>query len=237
MQANNRTPIEAKMQADYNAIAKAFSLSRQDLHWVEVDEQIASLPAGAKILDVGCGMGRLYDTASSHGLQYSGIDISEGQVEEGKRLHPQADLRVGSMLQLPYADASFDAVFIVASLHHLLTPEERAQAVAEAQRVLKPGGRAIVTVMALWQPKYWKLFWQPNHTAIKPLSWRDVFVAWHWKVEQPVYRYYHAFRRGELRALFGGQGWTVDSVRYVANGEVVPAYKAKNLVLVGRKIV
>ena len=237
MQANNRTPIEAKMQADYDAIAKAFSLSRQDLHWPEVAREIDVLAAGATMLDVGCGMGRLYETAKARGLQYSGIDISEGQITEGKRLHPDADLQVGSMLALPYADASFDAVFIVAALHHLLTPKEREQAIAEAYRVLKPGGKVVVTVMALWQPKYWRLFWQPNHTDMQPLSWRDVCVEWSWKVQKPVYRYYHAFRRGELLGLFTSKQWQVEEARYVRQGETEKAYKAKNLVLTARKIV
>ncbi len=235
MKTINRTPIEAKMQEDYDAIAKAFSMSRQDLHWVEVDEQIESLPVGATMLDVGCGMARLYDTASKHGLTYAGIDISPEQILEGKKLHPQADLSVGSMLSLPYADASFDAVFLVASLHHLVTVEERQQAVAEAQRVLKPGGKIVVTVMGLWQPKYWRLFWQSNPTDITPQSWRDVFIKWEWQVEKPVYRYYHAFRKNELARLFDSQHWTDRSVRYVNQGRTVSAHEGKNLVLVAQK--
>lgn len=237
MKTINRTPIEAKMQEDYDAIAKAFTMSRQDLHWVEVDEQIESLPAGAKMLDVGCGMARLYETAHKRGISYQGIDISTEQIKEGKKLHPEAELVVGSMLHLPYADASFDAVFIVASLHHLVTRQERQQAVDEALRVLKPGGKVVVTVMGLWQPKYWRLFWQRNPTDIQPQSWRDVFIQWQWKVEKPVHRYYHAFRKNELKRLFSSKGWNVQNVRYVNQGATVSAYKGKNLVLVAQKIV
>ncbi len=237
MQTSKLTPIEAKMQADYDAIAKAFSLSRAELHWPEVDREIIALKPGMAMLDVGCGMGRLYNTAKAAGLTYAGVDISAQQIAEGKRLNPQADLEVGSMLHLPYEDASFDAVFMVASFHHLATVAERRQAVVEAMRVLKPGGIVVVTVMALWQKKYWPLFMPWAKGKKRGFMWRDVFVPWRWKVSQPIYRYYHAFRMNELRRLFAKGGAQVDRVEYVRDGVVSPAQKAKNLVLVARKIV
>lgn len=223
------------MQADYDAIAKAFSLSREGLHWPEVDREIISLKPGSTMLDVGCGMGRLYDTAQAAKLTYAGLDISAQQIAEGKRLHPQADLEVGSMLNLPYNDASFDAVFMVASFHHLATKAERRQAVAEALRVLKPGGKIVVTVMALWQKKYWPLFYPWAKGKQRGFMWRDVFVPWRWKVSDPIYRYYHAFRAGELRRLFEARGAEIETVQYVRDGVPSSARKAKNLVLVARK--
>lgn len=236
MQSSQLTPTEAKMQADYDAIAKAFALSRQDLHWPEVDREIASLPPGSAMLDVGCGMGRLYQTAVTHGLKYTGIDISSEQVQEGKRLHPQADLRQASMLCLPFPDATFDAVFLIASFHHLATGQERLAAAQEACRVLKPGGKVVVTVMALWSPKYWKLFFQRKWGLARP-RWNDVSLPWKWKVKEPVYRYYHAFRTSELASFFPPQQWEMQSLGYINNGRPARPWQAKNLVLVAKKSV
>lgn len=237
------TPIEAKMQADYDAIAAAFSLSRDGQRWPEVEAEIHALPAASLMLDIGCGTGRLSETAHARGVVYVGVDISDRQINEARRMHRNVDFCQGSMLHLPFNDRAFDAVFMVASLHHLLTREERLQAVQEAVRVLKPGGKLVVTVMALWQPKFWRLFFQKQaygdlDDAIKSqMKWNDILLPWKWQVQKPIARYYHAFRRGELRRLFKAKGVEMQSLAYIREGRRVPAWKAKNLVLIGRKTV
>jgi SAM-dependent methyltransferase len=98
------------------------------------------------VLDYGCGAGENSVLVASHGAEkVFGIDISPELVELGKKrleLHgfaENAELRVGSAHELPFADESIDVVFGMAILHHL----DLQLSSDEVFRVLKKGGRAI----------------------------------------------------------------------------------------------
>lgn len=238
----NRTTITTKMQADYDAIAAAFSLSRKDMRWSEIDELVTRIKPKSAVLDVGCGMGRLYASLKDKSVDYLGVDVSAGQIAQAKAAYPEGTFVQGLMTDLPCADASQDAVVMIASLHHLLRREDRQKALAEAKRVLRPGGLLYVTVMNLWPRKYWTLFFDKK-AGLKTLSevergfvrFADLFLPWTWKVNQPVHRYYHAFTQRELRKLAVCAGLDVESVVYSKNGHRSHRFAAKNLVLVARK--
>jgi len=99
------------------------------------------------LLEIGFGMGTdLYQFASS-GARVSGVDLSPEHLRLARQRFAlyglPADLRIADAEALPFADASFDAVYSFGVIHH--TPDTE-QAVREIRRVLKPGGRAILTV-------------------------------------------------------------------------------------------
>lgn len=114
------------------------------------------LQAGERVLELGCGTGNeLLDLAELVGSrgQVSGIDISAGMLAVAQRKlakQPPAapvEVRVGDARQLPYADGGFDAVYSSFTLE--LFPEDDLPVVlAEARRVLRPGGRLSVVSMA-----------------------------------------------------------------------------------------
>ncbi|MBI4122328.1 MAG: methyltransferase domain-containing protein [Parcubacteria group bacterium] len=230
----NHSLLEGKMQADYDAVAAAFSQSRREMRWPEVDALVAEVKPGGRVLDLGCGTGRLYGFLQEKDVQYLGLDISPQQIAQAKQVYPAGSFIVSSMTDLPVADASQDVVFMIASLHHLLTPANRAQAVQEAWRVLHPGGRVFVTVMNLWPRKYWSLFFHKSAglATLTPeerrqIKFKDVFLPWTWKLNagQRVYRYYHAFTKGELRRLFARAGFTIDQVGNTGKNLVLKASK------------
>ncbi len=238
----NYTPIERKVQGDYDALASAFSESRKEMHWPELDAMIESVEPGQKVLDIACGTGRVCSFFENKGVEYHGIDISAGEISFAKSRCPQGDFKVGSMLDLPYEDATFDAVFHIAALHHLWTKPERLKALDEAFRVLKSGGTLNLTVMGLWQKKYWKLFFHkaagkqtlPNELK-KSVKFKDVFLPWSWKTEEKRQRYYHAFSKPELKRLFKHIAVEQISYKFIANNKEVPFWKAKNLVVIATK--
>ena len=91
------------------------------------------------LLDVGCGTGYLLQLlAKQRPARYAGIDLAEEMVKvaQGKGI-PGAQIRQGSAERLPYPDSSFDVVACIQSFHHYPHPE---RAMAEARRVLRPGG-------------------------------------------------------------------------------------------------
>ena len=96
-----------------------------------------SVGPGARVLEVCCGPGYGAAAALERGAQAIGLDFSAAMVRRARELMPKARFDEGDAQALPYGDASFDAVICPFGLLHLPAPE---QALAEASRVLKPGG-------------------------------------------------------------------------------------------------
>ena len=101
--------------------------------------------AGLKGLDVGCGQGAYVARMRELGFDVSGIDASAGQVRLAARNVGQAGVvQVGSVLEIPAADASYDFLYVINVLHHLNSIDDQRKAFAELFRVLKPGGLLFV---------------------------------------------------------------------------------------------
>src|SRR5438128_11973897 len=101
----------------------------------------AHVTKGTRLLDVACGPG--YAAAAALGAIAIGVDFSSEMVEEARNRFPGIEFKEGDAEQLSFADSSFDAVVLNFGMLHLARPE---QALAEAHRVLRPGGRVAFTV-------------------------------------------------------------------------------------------
>ena len=99
------------------------------------------LGAGDRVLDMACGAGLALELAGACGAVCAGIDASPRLIAVAQDRSPGADLRVGDMNDLPWPDATFDVVTSFRGIW-ATTPH----AVAEAHRVLAPGGRIGLTV-------------------------------------------------------------------------------------------
>ena len=98
---------------------------------------LARVPAGQDVLDVYCGS-RPYEDLLPERSRCTGLDIDDR--------YGTAD--VVSQDFLPFPDASFDLVLCIEAFHYVPDP---AHALAEIERVLRPGGRVIITVPFVWQ--------------------------------------------------------------------------------------
>ncbi len=96
---------------------------------------------GDRLLDIACGAGLALELAAVRGADIAGIDASPRLVAVARDRSPGADIRVGDMHDLPWDDASFDAVTSFRGVWGT-TP----LALREIHRVLKPGGRVGLTV-------------------------------------------------------------------------------------------
>ena len=95
------------------------------------------------LLDVGCGAGLALQVAQARGAKISGIDAATGLAEIAKGRCPGADIRVGEIEELPFADNSFDVTTGFNSFQYATDP---VHALAEAKRVTKPNGAVVVAV-------------------------------------------------------------------------------------------
>jgi SAM-dependent methyltransferase len=93
-----------------------------------------------RLLDAGCGSGLALRLAADRGAEVTGLDASEGMLAHARRRVPGAPLVQGDLEDLPFADGSFDAVTGFNSFQYAARP---AVALAEAARVLAPGGRVL----------------------------------------------------------------------------------------------
>jgi len=107
------------------------------MYRAEVLARVAGV-RGRDILEVGCGEGMMFDGTGTAPIQ---MDVSMTRV--GRAAGKCRFLLCADGYQLPFAGESFEVVLLVAVLEHTLEPW---RILAEARRVLKPGGRAIMVV-------------------------------------------------------------------------------------------
>ena len=115
-----------------------------------------ALPAGARVLDAGCGSGRTLEDLGRYG-EVHGIEL-EPEAAELARCAGLGEVRIGRLEELPWDDASFDLITCLDVVEH--TPDDRV-ALRELRRVCKPGGWLLVTVPAY--PALWSLHDEANH--------------------------------------------------------------------------
>jgi SAM-dependent methyltransferase len=105
----------------------------------------AAVGPGTAVLDVGCGSGLTLVLAAERGAVTSGADISPGLLGIARDRLPHADLREADMESLPFGDGAFDAVTGVNAFQFAGNPR---QALGEAARVTRPGGRVVASLFA-----------------------------------------------------------------------------------------
>jgi 2-polyprenyl-3-methyl-5-hydroxy-6-metoxy-1,4-benzoquinol methylase len=139
---------------------------------------------GARVLDAGCGSGKMTIPLARAGYHVAGMDlVREGLLE--MRGRGDFDLVTGDVRSLPFKDDSFDAVVCYDVLQHLLEPE-RAGVTEEIRRVLVPGGIAFIEAFGRGDMRY-------GGTEVEPHTFRR---------ETGII--YHYFSEEELEKLLSG---------------------------------
>jgi SAM-dependent methyltransferase len=139
-----RDYVEKQYGDDRNLIARqaiyVYQTPRLQLWSASLD--LASLRGDEAVLDVGCGNGQYLATLRSrnHDGLICGADLSEGMLRAARSAAGEGPLLVSDAQALPFRGASFDVALAMHMLYHVA---DRAQAIAELRRVVKPGGIAL----------------------------------------------------------------------------------------------
>jgi ubiquinone/menaquinone biosynthesis C-methylase UbiE len=145
-----------RFSPDFGPLAEDYDRLRPtDDNWWELVDLIAAEGdvRGRRLLDVGCGTGRLALALAERGAKVWGVDpspemIAEAQSVTGRRV----GLKVGEAESLPFKDGWFERAVLRLVVHLI----DRARAFPELVRVLAPGGRAVV---ATFTPAHFEWFW------------------------------------------------------------------------------
>lgn len=163
--------------------------------------------AGARLLEVGCGMGTDLLQFARGGANVTGIDVTPRSIEISQRhlaLYDQkGDFAIADCERLPFPEASFDVAYSNGVLHH--TPDT-AGAVRELHRVLRPGGQARVMLYHRGSWAYWSQvvlrYGIARGEFLRGRSGNDImskYVEFNAGGGRPLVK---AYSRNEARALF-----------------------------------
>lgn len=130
----------------YDDVAEAYDAGRSPSEDVPFVESLAAdLPAGARVLDAGCGGGRAVLETLADEYETVGLDVSATQLALASERAPSATLVRGDLTRLPFAADTFDALTALHSVIHV-PREHHGDVFAEFARVCRPGGELLVTV-------------------------------------------------------------------------------------------
>jgi SAM-dependent methyltransferase len=184
-------PIKSYYESYWSAGHETFSGSRQGYaanfrRWMA--GELRDLPPDAPVIEVGCGDGSFTLDLARHSSRVTGIDLSAGQIAENIRRFPGIRFQQHDVAEpFPFAEGEFEVAWCSEVLEHLFDP---AFALREMHRILRPGGRLLVTV--------------PYHGGLKNVlialcKWDEHFAA-----HNPHIRFY---TRRTLARIVGEAGF------------------------------
>jgi SAM-dependent methyltransferase len=151
-----RAKVGRLVAPDFGPLAQSYDRLRPvDANWWELFELLVREGdlAGRRVLDIGCGTGRLAVALVERGSRVWGVDPSEEMLRQARAIAGRrVGLRQGRAEELPFKDAWFERV-VLRTVVHLV---DRSRALPELARVLLPGGRA---ALATFAPEHFDTYW------------------------------------------------------------------------------
>jgi SAM-dependent methyltransferase len=147
----NVTTSAERAKAFYRALGATGLAIRTTPEWdAQIVETVVSLlPPTGRVLDVGCGYGRISIPLAERGYEVTGLDVSPNLLRTARSNAEEHGLRIpfdeASMTSMPYPDGRFDALICLwSAFWELLVEDEQVAALREMRRVLVAGGVGIL---------------------------------------------------------------------------------------------
>lgn len=243
MKASQAEKIISDIETGYDLIADKFSGTRAFM-WRDLGFIKDMVKPEDRVLDFGCGNGRLAGFLDGNYKEFVGVDISQKLIDiakqkyssektefikisaNAKRSDRAAKERMPAYRQaggrtsfvLPFKNSYFDVIFSIAVFHHFPSKAYALSIAKELHRVLKPGGKIVVTAWNLWQKRFLRFSLKKDES-----DWESLYIPF--KAGDKVFeRYHHPFKIVELENIFQEAGF-----------KKLKTKKAWNLLYIGQK--
>ncbi len=198
------------IKQSYDAVASHFNLTRRKHLQPELLEFKQYFKDGQRILDLGCGSGRMIRILKNFEIDYIGVDVSDNQLNYAKKEDlgkiKNTEFIVQNILDLDFKKSSFDIVLCIATFHHIKTKKDRIKLLKNIHFWLKPSGLLLMTNWNLLQKKYFKYIFN-----FQKHSWNDFIVPYKNNNGRVMAnRYYHSFTANELKKLLLKTGFKIE---------------------------
>jgi ubiquinone/menaquinone biosynthesis C-methylase UbiE len=193
------------IESGYDLIADKFSGTRAFM-WRDLGFVKDMVMPGDRVLDFGCGNGRLAGFLDGKYEFYIWVDISQKLIDIAKQRYNSEKTKFVKLSvdfsRLSFEDSYFDIIFSIAVFHHFPSKEYAKNIAEELYRVMKPGGKIVITVWNLWQKQYLK------YNKITNKDWIDVEIPFK-SGEEVFKRYHHPFKAEELENILEKSGFEI----------------------------
>ena len=188
----------------YEEIATHFDVTRVT-KWNWVDDFLNNLKPYSLVLDLGCGNGR---NMNHENIKFIGVDNCEKFV----KICNDKGLNVinCNMTKVDLENEKVDAIICIAVFHHLSTLDNRLEALREMKRLVKPGGKILLSIWSINQP-------QKTRRQFK--NYGNNIVLWN-SYGKIFERYYYIFKINEIKRLFKIIGLLLLTHEYNCGNEV-----------------
>jgi ubiquinone/menaquinone biosynthesis C-methylase UbiE len=194
-----------KVKESYDQIAIGYNRVRAQ-PWKECVNFVRSFNAGSLVLDLGCGNGRHTMSSVLQGHETIGVDFSKNMLTVAKKklksIQASVDIFhfvLADISHLPFRNDSFDNILYIATLHNLPARSLRIESLHEVRRVLKAGGKCLISV---WRRLQFRFLFAVVKTYLKKIVGmeEDFEVYLPWKMDGLlVHRYYYLYNAKQLR--------------------------------------
>jgi SAM-dependent methyltransferase len=179
----------ASSHAPFRSLLRRILLYPEYLHLKFAGRESIPFRGAGRILDVGCGSGKMLVDLREQGWGVYGVDFSPVAVDYAKGQHG-LDVRLGDLFQAGYQDGFFDVVMFNHSLEHIYNPLETLQ---EANRIMKPGGLLLISI--------------PNAGGLEAKMFGKWWVQW----DTPRHLYH--FTKATMRRLVTNAGFRLGGIK------------------------
>ena len=206
------------VEKNYEDIAEQFDETRKKHLWPELINWVNEVPAGAHVLDVGCGNGRLLEAFRSKGINYLGVDKSNKLIDLARVHYQQNKFLVGDILELSKVpEINFDYIFCIAVLQHIPGKNLQIDVLKQLRSKMNENGKIFLAIWNMWsQEKFRRLILKFILLKLIKKNKMDIGdVLFDWKNAQGMVvskRYYHAFRKRELKSILKKAGFKIDKL-------------------------
>jgi SAM-dependent methyltransferase len=151
----------------HNDAYAGFLATQDDAFFAKYADTLRPSRAGARVLDVGCGVGQVVRRWQDAGFDAHGVEVSEPSVERAR--NAGLNCRAYDGRHLPFPDAHFAAAGALNVLEHVEEPEAL---IPELVRVVEPGGRIVIS-----SPNFLRVLgWRDYHRSMRGFGnkWRNL---------------------------------------------------------------